>query len=155
MASTDRRVTRREPITVKVDVEGQETTFLAHPLPWKQRNDFGNLVLSEYSDAITRLLDKEEEDGVVKRLTPKLFESVMDYPKLFAVGFAGVQESDFEKLDFDQMLVVLGAALEVNGLERYSHMLDPDRVKDPATGVSEVEAPAEDGSKMESSTASG
>jgi len=156
------RVTRHEPITTTVGGH----TFEAVPLPWRKRNDVGEMLIRSYNDALGKLIaGVTDAEGNVIAIEGALFESLLDYDGLYALmysprddtgtltGLDKKQTAAFEALDFDSMIDVLAAGLTVNGLERMEHMLDPDRKKVPAIGESgEVIDPTSDGPKMESST---
>ena len=166
-----RRVTRREPITTTVVLGGgKEVEFIAHPLPWRKRNDFGEALNSMYSAALNEELKIDTNaEGVAVGLVGGFFDAHMDYPGLFTLGYstyddelnaiepAAALTKTFDQLDFDPMIEVLGAVLEVNGLERIAHLLDPERKVLRLTGASESanEETTSAGEKMESPSDSG
>lgn len=152
MAVQTRSVTRREPIVITVDTGGKEPlTFEAHPLPWRKRNDLGELLLQSYSNTLNQLVAGAQSGDGIASMSVGLFEQGLDYLGLFAIAYPNVKESALDALDFDQMVEVLSAALEVNGFDRLVHMLDPDRKKGPTTGENETptEATTDAGPKTE------
>lgn len=175
MAVEERRATRHEPITVSVTtIKDKLATFVAKPLPWRKRNDFGDALIMQYTVGINGMArDLRDEEGNITGLESHLFESVIDYESLFMFGYSDWDVDDngelvateppkeqmgaFRLLDFDGQLEVLEAALAVNSLERLSHLLDPDRKSGPAIGESEapIAAETDDGSKTELPTDSG
>lgn len=127
--SEKRIVSRREPIVVDVEGVGE---FSAHPLPWRKRNDFGNLISEQYIASLNVILgqSKPAEEGQVQRIS--LIESGLDYIAYLELAFPDMPKDDFEALDFDAVVTVLTAALEINGLDRMVFMIDPAK-KGPET----------------------
>ena len=124
----ERRVTRHEPITTVVEIDGKDVTFVAKPLPWRKRNDLGEALLRMFGDA----LDKVVQAGMDKQ--GMLIDAVFDYGTVWVLAYPDGKKADFEALDFDEMVEVLTAGLLVNGLDRLAYVLDPDRKKDLMTG---------------------
>lgn len=166
----DRRATRHEPITTTVLLRsGKELSFIATPAPWRERNDLGEAVLKMYTAAMNNLINTSINADSTVSIEGSLFESQMNYDELYALTYGPrdendkllpltkEQKADFTRIDFDSMIDVLEAGLIVNGLDRMTHMLDPDRKKDQPTGESEpaTPAPIDAGEKMELPTASG
>jgi hypothetical protein len=181
MAATEeareRRVTRREPITVTVELNnGKEAVFEAKPLPWRKRLDLGDMLAKMYTAGFTAELQplRDPESGAFLGVTGGLFEAAMDYPALFEICYTEWEITDdgeivvknppakdvqrnFNSLDFDQIVEVLSANLVVNGLDRIIHLLDPDRKTPPLTGASASanEETTNAGEKTDSATDSG
>lgn len=151
-----RRATRREPIEVPTELpDGSEVVFTAKPMPWRLRADFGELINKQFTGAINKALEAvRDESGQFTGLEGELVERNIDYPGIFVFAFTTYKVSEdgsieseppserdhaifSNLLEFDQMIAILDAALEVNGLERLGHMLDP-RKKDPMIGESET-----------------
>lgn len=166
----ERKTTRREPISITAELaNGDEHKFDAKPLPWRVRNDLGEAINAMYANALNlEIRALTDDDGNVTGLQGSMFEKVMDYPGLFIFAFSEWEIDDageakakkppskadtaaFNQIDFDQMIEVLVAALDVNGLDRLVHLLDPERKKAPLTGASEpqTETPTDDGMKTE------
>lgn len=154
MAET-RIVSRREPIVIEVG--GDIPDFVAEPLPWRRRNDLGVVIRDAFNAAvgIVRAMAKDKEADADAPEVP-MFESLMDYPKVGVLCYPTRSAEDFEALTFDALIAVLGAALDVNGLERVKDLLDPGRSDLPNAvppTVTLVPEPIGDGQKMESSPA--
>src|SRR5687768_2431977 len=119
-APEPRRVTRREPMTMVVELtDGKEVLFEAHPLPWKQRNDLGDALVMMYSGQLTRLLAQSRDpEGNIVSGEANLWEATIDYPALLLLAYPKQDQKHLDALDFDGLVAVLEMALEVNGLER-------------------------------------
>jgi hypothetical protein len=175
-AARERMATRREPITVTVDIGASKPVeFVAKPLPWTKRNDVGDAVNLMYGAALTHELQAtRDEEGNLTALQGGLFEKGMDYRGLFVLGYSEYDVDDdgevsvkaeppkslmgaFNRLEFDQMIEVLTAVLDVNGLDRIKHLLDPERKKALLIGESgpPISETTDAGEKQESVTASG
>lgn len=165
-----RVASKREPITTTVEVDDKVLVFQAKPIPrWRARNEFGNTIVALYTKAMNSFVHGYNE-GDDFLLTGELFEHAMPYDQLFDWGYGSYDDysvdnpkpepaspalhEQFELLDFDSMVIVLEAALEINGLESNAYMLDP-RKKDLSLLTSLANSNGEDGQKMESSVASG
>lgn len=146
-----RIVSRREPIVVDVEGVGE---FSARPLPWRKRNDLGDLISAEYITALNKILGQaeplaeNEAKGPTQVKPISLIESGLDYTKYLELAFPDTDKSQYEALDFEAVIAVLSASLEVNGLERLGFMIDPAK-KGPETEP-EPDAEATDGVKIES-----
>jgi hypothetical protein len=172
----ERRVTRREPITVIVDSDDGEVVFEAKPLPWRKRLDLGEALSRMYTAGFTAELQPmyDPESHALIGVAGGLFEAAIDYNALFILCYTEWQANDagdlivkndppkklasaFNSLDYDQIVEVLSANLAVNGLDRIAHLLDPQRKAPPLTGASESasEETTDAGAKTDSATDSG
>src|SRR4051794_14638126 len=79
-----RRVTRNDPILVSLDTADGVLVIEVRELPWRKRNDLGELVLHTYQDAVNRLI---EPDGSATRVDVGLIESLIDYQGILAIAF--------------------------------------------------------------------
>jgi hypothetical protein len=165
-------VSRREPITTTVvQADGTEIAFKAHEIPrWRARNDLANEVVHQYTNAMNGWLHSVQVDNDEILLQGDAFEALIEYDKLFLMGYGSYDAYDpkdkqitpppadlgeaFERLDFAGMIAVLNAALEINGLERQQYMLDRSK-KDPDQQTLPTSLNDDAGQKMESSPASG
>ena len=174
MAAETRRATRRDPIEVTVELpDGTEVTFVARPMPWRIRTEFGDFIIHQFSGALNKALTiLRDPDSEMIGLEGDLVEKNTDYPAVFVYAYSTYKVDDDGEvqstppspkdvsifsnlLEFEQMIVVLDAAWEVNALDRLGHLLDP-RKKDPTIGGSEDQPETtDDGEKMESPTDSG
>lgn len=149
-----RVASRREPIITVVEVDGKKLKFEAKPISrWRARNDAGNKVVAEYTKAMNAFVHGYNE-GDDFLLTGQLFEHAMPYLDLFEAFYPDGPKDDFELLDYDSMIAVLDAALEVNDLQSQAYMLDP-RKKEQRLETNSPSSSADDGAKMESSADSG
>lgn len=172
MAQEERVVSRRDPeITSAVLADGRTFAFKAYEIPrWRARNDFGNEVVQQYTKAMNEWVHSVQTEDESIILAAQAFEAVMDYDKLFLMGYgwygdytldnkqitpppADVLDA-FEQLDFPTMIAVLVASLKVNGLEQQLYMLDR-RSKGQSQPESLPKPSADAGQKMESSAVSG
>lgn len=148
MANDKRVVSRREPIVVSVEGVAD---FAAHPLPWRKRNDLGNLISEEYIRSLNDILGDAEPtaEGAPRQVGKiSLIESGMNYIAYLELAFPDNSTDDYEALDFEAIVAVLSAALEINGLDRLLFMVNP-AVKGPETEPEEAEQAA-DGARIES-----
>lgn len=165
-------VSRREPITTTVTLaDGREVQFAAREIPrWRARNDFANEVVLQYTAAMNEWLHSVMTEDNEVLLQGQAFEAVIDYGRLFHLAYGNYEQYEpqnktviapppelakaFEELDFDGMIAVLNAALEINGLERQQYMLDRSK-KDLDQPMNPPSQSGDAGPKMESSPASG
>jgi hypothetical protein len=130
MSGERRTVSRREPTVIEVEGVGD---FAIEPLPWRKRNDLGDLIAGQYAHALNEakrgLTDGTPEEWSIDHF--RGFESYMDYTAIYratsANGFDNGDVERFEALGWEDMLKVLDTSLDVNGLGRLANMLDPDR----------------------------
>lgn len=148
-----RRVTRNDPISVSFDTPDGVLIFDVRELPWRRRNDLGELVLHSYTSAVNRLMDTDES---ATRVDVQLIESLVDYPGILALAFPSHDADAFDALTFNQMTALCSEALRANGFDRMVHLVDP-KVAPPETGENETPTsePIPDGQKTDSATSSG
>lgn len=165
-------VSRREPITVVVTGDdGEEISFKAREIPlWRARNDLANEVVHQYTAAMNGWLHTAQTTDESVVLQGDAFESLIDYDRLFLMGFGSYESytpqektitpppaellQAFDRLDFTGMIAVLSAVLEVNGLEQQVYMIDRSK-KGPSPSQDPVSTSDDDGQKMEFLHASG
>jgi len=148
----DKRViTRQEPITVEVPAVKHE--FVAKPLFWRDRLDFGNAIVTEYGKTLSQPAPHiESDDAGGSRLAYDFIDR--DYPALMRAAYPDdkpLANGMTDKLDVWEMVDLLKVAMEVNGLERLVYMVDP-RLKDPLTMALESGMGLGDGQRTPSST---
>jgi hypothetical protein len=166
-----RVVSRRDPITTTVTLaDGSTVKFEAREIPrWRGRNDLANAIIQQYAKAMNEWLHSTEIDGEIL-LEGSAFEEIIEYDRLFHLAYGGYENytkekrevtpppqellDAFERLDYQGMLDVLVAALEVNGLERQAYMLDRSK-KDQRSQETSVNSNDGAGQKMESLPVSG
>lgn len=149
---TGRQTTRPTPRQITAGPDGH--VFTAAPLPWRKRNDLGNLINSSYMDSITEAIRAFTEDGErVPEVKVNFRESLFDWEGVFKLSYPTEDAAEFEKLDIYEMREVLCGALEVNGLESLRYMIDPN-FQNPLV-TTENQAGPTDGQKTTSSEGSG
>jgi hypothetical protein len=138
---------------VSLDTADGVLVIEVRELPWRKRNDLGELVLHTYQDAVNRLI---EPDGSATRVDVGLIESLIDYQGILAIAFPGLEPDYFDALTFSQMTSLAAEALKINGFDRMVHLVDP-KESPPPTGENEAptDDPTDDGQKTDSATSSG
>jgi hypothetical protein len=145
-----RRVTRHEPITT-------ETRFgdlVAEPLPWRQRNDLGDLVIQTYVNSITAMQGAfriDEETG--KPVGGTFDDKAIDWDGLLSVAYPNTPKEDIEKLDIYELRTSMCSSLEVNDMSHLGYMVDPN-FQSPVE-ENQTESPPSDGTKITSLPDSG
>lgn len=109
---------RREPVEVEI---GTGRVITIRPLPWRKRNDLGQIVVTEYSNAVQRFLDVVEAKKS-DALIADFFDGILDWDKIFQVG---LPDENIEELTWEEMIQVGTEMLKVNGLESQAWMIDP------------------------------
>jgi len=121
-----RHAFKREAIEVQLTADD---SILVDPIPWEQRNDFGDEVLRQHveimNEAVRLYVDP---DTGVPQLEAKLAEKFSDPQKLFELGLTAPA---FEKvkgrsLYMNQIVAILDAICEVNDLVQLRPLLDPN-----------------------------
>lgn len=122
-----RQAFAREPI--EVDLGGK--VILVGPIPWEQRNDFGNEVMRQHTEimnhAIQIYIDDAAEDAIPKIET--LFAEKFNDPRRLME--LGLPEETFDevrtlKLYNNQVVAILLAICDVNELSQLYPLLDPN-----------------------------
>jgi hypothetical protein len=148
--SERRRVHRREPIEVEFD---NGRVVVVSPLPWLQRNDMGDEIIVQFAEltnrAVSVFVDPETN---LPKLEAVLGEKLVDYQKILAMC---VPDEDCSTLDYSEVLELIYASLEVNGLENLRRLVDPN-FRSPMmigeTPISEGEPSILSGQRTESTT---
>jgi hypothetical protein len=139
-----RQATRPDPVPVYVVALDRE--ILVPPLPWRKRNDLGNLIVELFSDALNAEVKERAEEGFVT----SFFDAKFDYQKVFELVWppdGGNPPVNLDDLTWGEMLEVCHALCEVNGLEKQLFMIDPNFQSPESNSSSESEA-VEDGPKI-------
>lgn len=145
-----RRVVRREPIIIETD-NGE---FEAHPLPWQQRNDLGDLLIQTYVASVSAMVGAIRMDAETGQVAGgHLDDKVFDWAGLLALGFPSVESREFDKLDIFEMRELVKASLEINDLDHLSFMIDPNSRSQ--SSAEEAEEATSDGPKIMSTPDSG
>ena len=117
---------RRDPIMVDL---GDERVIQVHPIPWEQRNDFGNEVMTQHVTVINEAVKiyTDPESGA-PQLEAKLAEKFTDPRELLRLGLLTDQfELAYSKpLYNNQIVEILLAICDNNGLEQLKPMIDPN-----------------------------
>lgn len=152
--SERRQVHRREPIVLSME-NGRE--FEAKPLPWLQRNDLGDEIVTQNAKVINDFVSVwiDSESGV-PQLEAKFHEKLTDPVAVIQRAYPSVDKAELEGLTFDEILELIYAALEVNHLTHLRPLVDPNFQTPTMLGGSDTSAgmTIPDGQKMESSIAS-
>lgn len=120
-----RQAHRREPIEVEV----RERVFEAHPLPWLRRNNLGNEIMSQYADLLNsslRAVQDGEDENAAPRLEMYLNDKISDPVEILRMGYPNEDVSAYEDLDYDEIMELIYATLEVNQLESLRGLVDPN-----------------------------
>lgn len=120
-----RQAFRREPIEIDLD---ETTTISVGPIPWERRTDFGNEVMRQHVEVINETVRLyADPDTGVPQLEAKLGEKFNDPKELLRLGLA---EETFQSLPtnlyFNQIVEILKACCEVNGLTQLIPLIDPN-----------------------------
>lgn len=121
-----RQAFRKEPIEIDF---GDNRTVSVGPLPWQERNDFGDEVIRQYLQILNEaVLLYVDPDTGAPQLEAKLGEKFSDPQALMKLGLS---EDDFKTvqdppLGQNQIVIVLLAIAEVNDLQQLYPMLDPN-----------------------------
>lgn len=119
-----RQVHRREPIEVELD-NGQ--IFVAKPLPWMQRNDLGNEILRQNTEAVNEAvrLYTDPETNLVQ-IETKLAEKLKDPISILRMSYPENDVLDYSILEYGELTQLLLVALEVNQLDHLRGLVDPN-----------------------------
>jgi hypothetical protein len=121
-----RQAHRREPIEVEVSTG---TVWVARPLPWTTRNDFGDAIVKANADAVNAAvkLYVEDEGGInMPQIELALTQKIRDWKPLFDIAYPGYDPEDLGKLFFEDCIDLALAAMEVNSLSQLNHLVDPN-----------------------------
>lgn len=146
-----RQIHRRTPITLVFD-NGSE--IIARPLPWMQRNDLGQEIINQNTEAVNdavRLMMDEESN--LPQLELRLSNKLANPLQVLRVGYPDVESNFYSELSFTDITEALLALLEVNQLEHLKPLVDPNSLPPTeSSGTSSSEAgTTEAGPKIESS----
>lgn len=136
----DRRLTRKGPISIYAGSIDQNIEVKA--LPWRERNDLGELIREEFLSALDKIKKQASEGKGTSSL-----ESQLDYERVAKKGLPG---TDISSLEWDELIALMEVMCDLNGLtESCLWMLDPNVLRPQllleAEGTMEV-----DGQKMQS-----
>lgn len=153
--SERRQAYRREPI--EVDLGGNEIISIG-PIPWLQRNDFGNEVMRQHAqilnEAVQIYLDETAEEAV-PQLQAKFAEKFIDPYRLFELGLDPETYQRVKPLVLydNQIVEILLAICDVNQLGQLRPLLDPNSLTPTQLGgmVSALVSGEQDTQKTESS----
>lgn len=123
--SERRQAFRPEPIEIDL---GDSILFSVGPIPWEQRNDFGNEVVKQNVDIINETVRiYTDPDSGAPQLSAKMSQKFTDGGKLLALGLS---EEAFpllpKPLFHNQVVEILLAICDVNGLDQLKALIDPN-----------------------------
>lgn len=122
--SERRQVHRREPILVVMD-DGRE--FEARPLPWLQRNDLGDEIVTQNARVINEFVKVWVDDtSGIPQLEAKFHEKLTDVFAVIAIGYPTEDVTKLSDLTHEELLELIYASLEVNLLEHLRPLVDPN-----------------------------
>lgn len=150
--SERRQVHRREPIIVVMD-DGKE--FEARPLPWLQRNDLGNEIVTQNARVINEFVKVwVDESSGLPQLEASFHEKLTDIFAVIALAYPTEDVTKLSELTHDELLELVYAALEVNSLTHLRPLVDPNSPTPTMLGGTDTSAGmmTQDGQKTESST---
>ena len=125
MDDSRRRVFRRESVTIELE-SGLE--LVARPLPWQQRNDFGDLIMQDYLKAMNESLQAiASEDESTPQLIGALADKLRNLDGMFKAAFPEVIDDDLiTSLTYEEILNCIMVALDVNKLDKLKPLIDPN-----------------------------
>jgi hypothetical protein len=123
--SERRQAFRRDPIIVVLD-ENHEVEVA--PVTWIQRNDFGDELVRQHVAILNEAVDVWINDTGTPQLALKFSEKFTDPLPLLKTGLPEktFKELKVEELYQNQIIEILLAVLEVNGLEKFKALVDPN-----------------------------
>lgn len=131
-----RQAFAREPI--EVDFGGGVIVSIG-PVPWEQRNDFGNEVMRQHveilNEAVQIYVETDAEDAV-PRLQAKFAEKFTDPDALFKLGLDSETYEQVHDLHLfnNQIVAVLLAICDVNEMSQLHPLLDPNSLTPTTLG---------------------
>jgi hypothetical protein len=121
-----RQAFRRDPIEVDL---GDDKVISVGPVPWQQRNDFGDAVIRQNIQVINEAVSMYvDPDTSAPQLEAKLGQKFNDANELLILG---LDEATYElvmaisPLYYNQIIAILVAAAEVNELDQLLPLIDP------------------------------
>lgn len=147
-----RQTTRAMAEEVKVGPNGD--SVWAKPLPWRRRNDLGNIITTGYVDAINNSLHTIQDENGEISFTGEFREKIFPWEACLQAAFSEEDCQRLDQADIFELRAALCAALRVNGLEQLEYMIDPN-IRDLLTKIQEATAEVTDGQKTTSSDDSG
>lgn len=149
-----RQVHRREPIIIVLD-DGRE--FEARPLPWLKRNELGNEIVTQgvakVNEFVRMYVEETDAGKSIPQLEMTFIDRLADYPKVLGMAYPQYELTWFDELSFEEVLELLGAALEVNKLEPLRPLIDPNSPSLIETGLNEPSIGVEEDGQKTPSTA--
>lgn len=138
-----RQAHRREPIEMEVRGEVLE----ARPLPFTDRNDLGNEIMSQYAGLLNDQMKSYADPDGTPRLELFLNDKISDPVGILKLAYPHVDESFLQKLEPDEVFDLIYASLEVNLLTDLRELVDPNALAPTMPGGNEssgMESPASD-----------
>lgn len=132
MVNERRQAHRREAI--EVEVTGGKV-FTAAPLPWMARNDFGDEVVRQATKSLNEYVKIYTDPELnIPQLEAKLDERLTDPNVILLMIYPGNDVKDFIPLVWSEIVELIFAGLDVNGLERLKRTIDPNFVPPTTNG---------------------
>jgi hypothetical protein len=131
-----RQAFAREPI--EIDFGGGVIVSVG-PVPWEQRNDFGNEVMRQHveilNEAVQIYVQTDAEDAI-PQLQAKFAEKFTDPDALFKLGLDEATYQQVHELHLfnNQIVAVMLAICDVNEMSQLHPLLDPNSLAPTTLG---------------------
>ena len=137
-----RQAHRREPIEIEV----RDRVLEAHPLPWLQRNDLGNELISQYTEMFNSALRSYvDPDTSAPQIENALHDKLTDPITIIKAGltvypdedgkepYCTVEDEFLQKLEWSELREIIYTILDVNELE-LKPLVDPNSLTPTGSG---------------------
>jgi hypothetical protein len=134
-----RQVHRRQPIVVVLD-SGLE--LVAKPLPLMARNDLGDEIVKQSANVINEFVQVwvDEESGLPK-LAAKYHDKLTDFFAVLCLAYPDHKDvQELTTCTYEEILELIYAALEVNGLTHLKALVDPNLITPTNNGGNDISA---------------
>lgn len=119
-----RQVHRREPIETELD-NGE--VFVASPLPWMDRNDLGDAIVREGMDAFNEGINLWMDPKTKAPQIEMIFREKIKVPlPILRMMYPGVEDAKYQGLVKEELVALMLASTEVNGLQHLNYLIDPN-----------------------------
>jgi hypothetical protein len=118
-----RRVAKRESITVEFD---DGVTLEAKPLRWMDRNDLGNEIVGQFIDVTNLQIKAYTDPEGVPQMQAYAQDKLKDPLKILQMGYPDEDESKYSDRTWGEILELILASMDVNGLAHIRNLVDPN-----------------------------
>lgn len=124
-----RQAHRREPIIVEIRGEDVEV----RPLPWTQRNDLGNALITQYTEMLNSTMRSYvNPDTGAPEISMYLNDKLSDPVAIIKMGIADLEVKD--EWEYPELYEFIYAILDVNDLGHLKHLVDPNSLTPTSDG---------------------